>query len=100
MNNRLAALTLTALLLGGAPYSAAGTEAESGTRTWHFDLTSAARRAVELDIAQIVPLARPVVERLAGLVVFDADVSLCAPPAESCSLAGTGPDGRWGVHLD
>lgn len=100
MTNRLAALALTAVLVGGAPYAAAGTQSASGARTWRFDLPSAARAAVQLDLAQVVPAARPVVERLAGVIAFDDDVALCRPPAASCSQAGTGVDGRWGIHLD
>src|SRR3954468_18966874 len=100
MTNRLAALALAAVLVGGAPYTAAGTESDSGARTWQFDLPSAARAAVQLDLAQVVPAARPVVGRLAGMIAFDDDVAFCRPPATSCSYAGTGVDGRWGIHLD
>src|SRR4051812_20203800 len=100
MTNRLAALALTAALVGGAVHTAAGTASDSGARTWRFDLPSAARTAVQLDLAQVVPSARPVVERLAGMITFDDDVMLCRPPAASCSQAGTGVDGRWGIHLD
>jgi hypothetical protein len=101
MTNRLAAWALTAILVGGAPYTAAGTESSFGTGTWRFDLPSPARAAVQLDLARVVPIARPVVARLAGLVAFDDDVvASCRTPAASCSQAGTGRDGRWGIHLD
>jgi hypothetical protein len=100
MTNRLAALALTAVLVCGAVHTAAGTASDSGARTWRFDLPSAARVAVQLDLAQVVPTARPVVERLAGMVAFDDDVALCRPPAASCSQARTGLDGRWGIHVD
>lgn len=100
MTNRLGALTLTAVLVGGAVHTAAGSESDPGPRTWRFGLPSAARAAVQLDLAQVVPAARPVVERLAGMVAVDDDVTLCRPPAVSCSQAGTGVDGRWGIHLD
>src|SRR3954466_1408315 len=99
MTNRLAALTLAAVLVGGTG-TAAGTASDSGARTWRFDLPSAARAAVQFDLAHVVTAARPVVERLAGMVTFDDDVTLCRPPAASCSQAGTGVDGRWGIHVD
>ncbi|HVN11300.1 MAG TPA: hypothetical protein VMT69_04340 [Kineosporiaceae bacterium] len=100
MTNRLAALALTVLLVGGVVHTAAGTASESGARTWRFDLPSSARAAVQLDLAQVVPAARPVVERLAGMVAFDDDVAFCRPPAASCSQADSGIGGRWGIHLD
>src|SRR3954447_18694479 len=99
MTNRLAALTLAAVLVGGTG-TAAGTASDSGARTWRFDLPSAARAAVQFDLAHVVTAPGRVVERLAGVVTFGAVVALCRPPATSCSYAGTGVDGRWGIHVD
>jgi hypothetical protein len=101
MTHRLAVLALTAVLVGGAVQVTTGTSAASGARTWRFDLPAGARAAVQVDLAQVVPAARPVVGRLAGMVAFDYDVvGFCRSPAVSCSQAGTGLDGRWGIHLD
>jgi hypothetical protein len=100
MTHRLAVLALTAVLVGRALQLATGTSAASGTPTWRFDLPSAARAAVQVDLAQVVPAGRPVVARLAGMVAFDDDVAFCRPPAASCSQSGTGLEGRWGVHVD
>lgn len=100
MRSRFAVLALAAALFSAVVDTAAGAESSSGTRTWRFDLPPAARSAVQVDLGQVVPQARPVLERLAGMVSFDDDVALCRPPAASCSLAGTGLDGRWGIHVD
>lgn len=100
MSNRLAVLTLATVLLAGAVHPGVGTPPDADAQTWRFELPSAARAAVQVDLAQVVPAARPVVERLAGMVAFDDDLALCRPPAASCSLGGTGPDGRWGIHVD
>jgi hypothetical protein len=100
MTHRLAVLALTAVLVGGVPQLTTGASAASDAGTWRFDLPSAARAAVWVDLVQVVPAARPVVDRLAGMVAFDDDVAFCRPPAASCSQAGTGLDGRWGVHVD
>ena len=60
----------------------------------------APRAAVEADLAQIVPAARPLLERLVGTVAFDDAVGQCRGPATSCSMPKSGDDGRWGIHLD
>lgn len=100
MTNRVAALVLAVVLVGGVAHTVAGKESGSAARTWRFDLPSPARAAVQVDLVQVVPAARPVVGRVAGMVAFDDDVAFCRPPAASCSRAETGLDGRWGVHLD
>jgi hypothetical protein len=68
--------------------------------TWLFDLPPRARASVQIDLAQVTPDARPLIQRLSGMASFDARVSQCRPPAASCSTAGTGIRGRWGIHLD
>jgi hypothetical protein len=101
MSNRMTALAFAAVLVVGVVNpAAAGNGSDSRPQTWRFDLPAAARAAVQVDLAQVVPAARPVVARLAGMVAFDDNVASCRPPAASCSQAGTGGDGRWGVHLD
>jgi hypothetical protein len=96
-SRRLAALALTSLLLT-AP---AGPPAAAGAGAWRFDgLAPAPRAAVEADLAQLVPAARSLLQRLAGAVAFDSAVSHCRRPATSCSIPRSGVDGRWGIHLD
>ncbi len=68
--------------------------------TWLFDLPPRARAAVQVDLAALTPTTGPLLQRLAGMVSFDDHVALCLPPAASCSTAGSGVDGRWGIHLD
>jgi hypothetical protein len=68
--------------------------------TWLFDLPPRARAAIDVDVAAVRPAARPLLQRLAGMVSFDDHVTQCLPPATSCSTSGSGVDGRWGIHLD
>jgi len=68
--------------------------------TWVFALPAAARTSVRVDLEAVRPAARPLVQRLAGMVSFDDHVDVCRPPAVSCSSSGSGVDGRWGIHLD
>jgi hypothetical protein len=97
---RLATLALTVVLLAHCVASSA-TAAPGGAGTWRFgDLTHPARAAVQTDLTQVIPAARPLVHRLAGAVDFDSEVSYCRDAAESCSYAHQGTGGRWGIHLD
>jgi hypothetical protein len=98
MTNRLTLLAMIAVLLGGGTDVA--TPSVPGASTWRFDLPPAARVAVQVDLAEVVPTARPVIQRLAGVIAFDDRVNLCHAPAESCSYPNTGRDGRWGIHLN
>ena len=99
--HRLAALALTALF-GAIPVASLATAAgppQAGT--WRFfDVAPAMRAAIETDLARVVPAAQPVVQSVAGAVAFDSEISHCRHPAQSCSIAHSGADGRWGIHLD
>jgi hypothetical protein len=68
--------------------------------SWLFALPPRARTSVQADLSAIRPAARPLLERLAGMVSFDDQVAQCRPPAVSCSFSRSGLDGRWGIHLD
>jgi hypothetical protein len=75
--------------------------AASRAGTWLFaGLAPAARAAVQADLAQVVPAARPLLQSLAGAVELDSAVSHCRGAATSCSTPHSGVDGRWGIHLD
>ena len=95
-------LTIAALVAPVAAVAAAASaEAPQATGTWTYvDLTASERAAIQADLAQVVPAAQPILERLAGLVQFDDEVSRCRAGAASCSYPGQGADGRWGIHLD
>ena len=68
--------------------------------TWLFALPPHARTSVDVDLAEVAPVARPLIQRLAGMISIDDRVAVCRAPAVSCSSSGSGLDGRWGVHLD
>jgi len=75
--------------------------AESPADAWLFvGLAPAAVAAVQVDLAQVVPAARPLLHSLAGAVEFDSTVSHCRGAATSCSIPHSGLDARWGIHLD
>jgi hypothetical protein len=99
---RLAALAIIAVVLIApslAARAAAGSAPERAT--WLFaDLSPAERNALESDLAAVVPVARPLFDRLAPLVAFDSATGLCRGEAWSCSYPNQGFDGRWGIHLD
>ena len=94
---RLAACATALVVLIGPTRSPAA----ASTDSWRYaGLAPAPRAAVEADLAQIVPAARPLLERLVGTVAFDDAVGQCRGPATSCSTPKSGDDGRWGIHLD
>ena len=98
--NRLAAvgITVLALLTPGAGFASTMPQTAD---TWSFTgLSGAERSALQTDLGEVVPAARPVVDRLAGLVAVDPATGRCQPPAASCSFAHEGAGGRWGIHLD
>ena len=94
---RLAACA-TAMVAIIAP---ARSPAAAAADSWRYaGLAPAPRVAVETDLAQLVPAARPLLERLAGIVAFDDAVGQCRGAATSCSMPESGVDGRWAIHLD
>jgi hypothetical protein len=98
-----AAACATALVAMAAPTGSTrpGSAEPAPASGWRFaGLAPAARAAVEADLAQLVPAARPLVHSLASAVVFDSAVSHCRGAATSCSLAKSGIGGQWGIHLD
>lgn len=93
------ALTAAAALI--VRYATAShTGSPSHGTTWLFDLPSNAHAAVQADLDAVRPGTESLLQQLAGMVSFDDHVRNCRPPATSCSIAGSGVDGRWGIHLD
>jgi hypothetical protein len=101
----LAVITLVAtaaalaVLPTGAPGAGLSALPSTGA-TWLFDLAPRARASVQVDLAEVTPVAQPLIRRLSGMASFDDRVSQCRPPAVSCSTSGSGIRGRWGIHLD
>jgi hypothetical protein len=97
---RLDAVAATTRMIAGLASVGSRSGSQSPGTTWLFDLPPRARTSVHVDLAAVRPVARPLLQRLAGMVSFDDHVALCRPPAASCSSSGSGLDGRWGIHLD
>jgi hypothetical protein len=100
-SRRLVATLVAVVLVAPFVLSGAALAAPPTRSTWDLSrLPAAARENVRAAIADVVPSARPVLRRVRGLVSIDDRTSRCRRGEWSCSYAGSGEDGGWGIHLD